>query len=91
MKQYRIRREVLTFFILIFASILAAHAQEAAQQEAAGPTVTVRMTVTASGLSDGSTPTVTQNDVTVRQRRDTCKSPNGSLRAELQRDSICSS
>jgi len=28
------------------------------------------MTVTASGLSDGGTPTVSQNDVTVRQRRD---------------------
>jgi hypothetical protein len=68
MKLYR--RDVLTFFILIFATILTAHTQETAQQEAAGPTVTVRMTVTASGLSDGGTATVSQNDVTVRQRRD---------------------
>ena len=45
MKQYRIRREVLTFFIVLFASVLAAHSQN----ESAGPTVTVRMTVTASG------------------------------------------
>ncbi len=69
MKQYRIRREVLTFFVLIFASVLALHAQEAA----AGPTVTVRMTVTASVLNDRRMPDITQNDVSVRQRRDTLK------------------
>jgi hypothetical protein len=73
MKQYRIRREVLTLFILIFATVFAARAQETAQQEAAGPTVPVRMTVTASGLSDGSAPTVSQNDVSVRQRRETLR------------------
>jgi hypothetical protein len=67
MKQYRIRRVILTFFILIFASILAVHAQE----ESAGPTVTVRMTITASGLSDGRVSDVSRNDVIVRQRRDT--------------------
>jgi hypothetical protein len=69
MKQYRIRRELLTFCILIFTSIFSLHAQE----ESAGPTVTVRMTVTASGLSDGATPNMSQNDVTVRQRRDTLR------------------
>jgi hypothetical protein len=68
MRQYRIKREVLTSLVFIFASVLALHAQE--QQGTASPTVPVRMTVTASGLVDGTTPTVSQNDVTVRQRRD---------------------
>ncbi len=69
MKQYRIRREVLTLFVFIFASVLALHAQE----ESAGPTVPVRMTVTASGLGDGRMADPTQNDVVVRQRRDTLR------------------
>lgn len=69
MRQNRIRREVLTFLILIFASVLATYAQN----ESAGPTVTVRMTVTASGLSDGRVPDVSRNDVVVRQRRETLK------------------
>ena len=67
MKQDRIRRKVIIFFVLIFASILAVHAQD----ESAGPTVTVRMTVTASGLSEARVPDVGRNDVVVRQRRDT--------------------
>jgi hypothetical protein len=66
MKPYYIRRELQTLFILIFVSILAAHAQEVA-----GPTVTVRMTVTAAGLSEERVPDITRNNVTVRQRRDT--------------------
>jgi hypothetical protein len=69
MKQYRIRREVLIFFAIVFASVLTVHAQQAA----AGPTVPVRMTVTASGLGDGRVADLTQNDVNVRQRRDTLK------------------
>ena len=66
MKQYRIRREVLTFFVFIFAGVLALHAQE----EPAGPTVPVRMTVTVSVLGDRRMPEVNQNDVAVRQRRE---------------------
>ena len=42
MKQYRIRRGVLTFVIVAFASILAAHAQD----EPTTGTAPVRMTVT---------------------------------------------
>ena len=68
MKPYYIRRELLTLFILIFSSILAAHAQETA-----GPTVTVRMTVTAAGLSEERVPDITSNNVTVRQRGDTLR------------------
>ena len=66
MKPYYIRRELLTLFILIFVSILPAPAQETA-----GPTVTVRMTVTAAGLSEERVPDITSNNVTVRQRGDT--------------------
>jgi len=69
MRQNRIKCEVLTFLILIFARVPAIYAQN----ESAGPTVTVRMTVTASGLSDGRVPDVSRNDVVVRQRRETLK------------------
>ena len=69
MTQYRTRRAVLTLFLWIFAGSVALEAQE----ESAGPTVTVRMTVTASGLSDGRTPDISKNDVVVRQRRDTLR------------------
>jgi len=69
MKQYPLGREFLTFLVLIFAGIVATQAQN----DAAGPIVTVRMTVTAAGLSDERISDVSRNDVVVRQRRDTLR------------------
>ena len=66
MKQYRIRRGVLTFVIVAFASILAAHAQD----EPTTGTAPVRMTVTMAVVGDRTMPEVKREDVIVRQRRD---------------------
>jgi hypothetical protein len=69
MKQYPIGREFFTFLVLMFVGVATVYAQD----EPTGPTVTVRMTVTAAGLSDERVSDVTRNDVVVRQRRDTLR------------------
>ncbi|HMH14697.1 MAG TPA: hypothetical protein VK578_16480 [Edaphobacter sp.] len=69
MKQYPIGREFFTFLVLMFVGVATVYAQD----EPTGPTVTVRMTVTAAGLSDERVSDVTRKDVVVRQRRDTLR------------------
>jgi hypothetical protein len=66
MKQYRIRRGVFTFVVVLCAAMLA-HAQG---DEPTTGTVPVRMTVTLSALGDRTVPDVKRDDVIVRQRRD---------------------
>ena len=70
MKQYRKRRGVITFALVVCASMLAAHAQQGDTAATSAPTVPVRMTVTLAALSDRPTPEVKREDVIVRQRRD---------------------
>jgi VWFA-related protein len=67
MKRYRIGCKTLTLIFAVCASISAARAQD--DTAPTGPTVPVRMTVTASALGDRPVPEVKREDVTVRQRR----------------------